>query len=114
MQGLGNLSNRKPFTWDNIDYDLLNYFKTIGYIRNKEQELAKSSLKILDVNNKYLMYERINELSKYLVILNRSHEKINTPIPEDYLKHDKQFILKDSNKEIIDSYGGIVLKKKID
>lgn len=114
MQGLGNLSNRKPFTWDNIDYDLLNYFKTIGYIRNKEQELAKSSLKILDINNKYLMYERINELSKYLVIINRSHEKINTPIPEDYLKHDKQFILKDSNKEIIDSYGGLVLKKRVD
>ena len=114
MQGLGNLSNRRPFTWDNIDNDLLNYFKSIGNIRNKEQELEQADFKLLDINYNYLMYERINELYRYLVILNRTNEQIKSPIPEQYLNTDKQFVLNNSNKETIDSYGGLVLKKRVD
>jgi 4-alpha-glucanotransferase len=50
LEGMGNLSNRKTFPWNNIDYDLLNYFISIGKIRNKEKFLETADFNIIDIN----------------------------------------------------------------
>ena len=111
MQGLGNIACRRPYTWDNIDYDLLNYFKNIGNIRNKETHLRKAELKPVDVTDKYMMYERLSKIEDNLIIVSKNDEPIKTPIPSKYLSSNEKYHLYNSNKNELDSYGALVLKK---
>ena len=111
MQGLGNLSNRRPFTWNDIDYNLLEFFRKIGIIRNQEKPLETADLKIIDINRVYMLYERINNDINYLTMINRTNNPIKTPIPEKYLSSYEMYRLNNSNIKEIDSYGALVLKK---
>ena len=45
MEGIGNLANRKPFTWNHMDKKLLYFFRKMGLIRQKEQFLTEADLK---------------------------------------------------------------------
>lgn len=113
LQGLGNLSNRRTFTWDKIDFELLNLFKTVGKIRNKEKFLEEAELLLVDINDKYLSFIRKGDLSEALVYLSRSSEKEAINILKDYKDRDIIYKLNNSNKEQLDPYGGIVLKKTL-
>ena len=111
MQGLGNLANRKPFTWDKIDMELLSLFKKIGMIRNKEKFLEKADLEIIDINDKYFTFKRKDSNEEALVYLSRTNDKTNIMLPNDYRDKDILYRLNNSNKEELDSFGGIILKK---
>ena len=58
LEGIGNLANRRPYPWnkDNLDLELLNYFKYIGNIRKEESFLQEAKLNILDINKDYFMF----------------------------------------------------------
>ena len=109
--GEGNLSNRKPYPWDNQDKELLEYFKTIGEIRKKEPFLENAELNILDINGIYLMFERIGEDFKTLTTINRTDKESLITIPSEYENHSKIYTLKKSTKNVLKPYGGITLKK---
>ena len=111
MQGLGNLANRRPFTWDKIDKQLLNLFRQIGMIRHQEKFLEKADLEIIDINNKYFTFKRKDFNEEALVYLSRTNDKSSIILPKDYKDQDILYKLNDSNKEELDSFGGIVLKK---
>ena len=111
LQGMGNLANRRPFPWNNIDRDLLEFVRGIGKIRNTEKYLETADLNIIDVNDKYFMFERDNNYDKVLFTMNRSSNKCNLLLPEKYLDYQILHTLKDTNKEKIDSHGVLVLKK---
>ena len=111
LQGMGNLSNRKPFPWDNIDEDLLNYFKQIGKIRNKEHFLENADFKIIDINSKYFMFEREQDNDKALITVNRSSNPTNIYIPDEYNNSEMFYPLNYSTREELNPHGGIVLKK---
>ena len=111
IEGYGNLANRKPFPWDNINEELLEYFKLIGNIRKKEKFLTEADLNILDINKDYLSFERKTALEKMLVMISRSNEEKQIDIPNEYSKSNQIYTLKKSNKEILTPYGGIAIKK---
>ena len=111
IEGMGNLSNRKTFPWNNIDKDLLNYFKYIGTIRNKEKFLEEADMEIIDINDNYFMFERNNELEKALITVNRSSKDIDISIPSMYEDAAVLYSLNNSNKKELKKHGGIVLKK---
>ena len=112
LEGIGNLANRKPFPWGKENKELLEFFRYLGSIRNSEKLLEESNLKILDINKNYFMFERENESGSMLVTVNRTENECKINIPSFYEKSDKLYTLKKSNAKILDSYGGIALKKE--
>jgi len=108
MQGEGNLSNRKPFTWDRINNNLLNYFKYIGKIREKEKFLENANLKIIEINDKIMMFERDDKL---LTVINRSDEDINIYLPEEYKDKPKIYSIIKTNGNILNNHSGFSIKK---
>lgn len=111
MQGLGNLANRRSFTWDKIDQEILQLFRKIGMIRNKEKFLETARLELLNVNEKYFTFKRRSKSEEALVYLSRTVDKSSIILPKEYKDEDVVYKLNNSNKEELDSFGGIVLKK---
>lgn len=125
IEGLGNLANRKSFPWTRENTELLEFFRTIGKIRNKEEFLKKADFSVLDINNQSFVYERTSEKENALIAINRSNDRSSIYIPERYKRPDKIYTLIDSkidemeldgrllfgNGEL-DSHGALVLKKK--
>lgn len=112
LQGMGNLANRRPFPWHNIDKDLLKFFQSLGEIRQKEQFLEEADLEIIEINNEYIMFKRHTLTESILIAVNRSNGKIKIFLPEEYTDYEKTYFLGKSSKEELDSYGALVLKKK--
>ena len=111
IQGIGNLMNRATFPWDNIDKDLLEYFKYIGSIRKNEQFLRTADLNVLDINQNYFMFERTNGDESSLVVVNRTSDEKEFNVPTIYQEPDKIYTLKRSKPGVLTPYGGIALKK---
>lgn len=111
MQGLGNLANRRPFTWDKMDLELLNYFKYLGQIRNKEKSLETATLEPVDINDKLLIFKRIKDNIEYLTYVNRTNDKQKIHLLDSYCDSNVISRLKDSTSKELNEYGGITLKK---
>ena len=58
------------------------------------------------------MFERENENGSMLVTVNRTDNECKINVPNFYEKSDKVYTLKKSNSKVLDSYGGIALKKE--
>ena len=113
LQGLGNLANRKTFTWNKIDQEILNLFLRIGKLRNKEHFLEEASLDILDLNSEYFAFKRKNDHEEALAYFSRSNENKKIILPTNYKDEKILYNLNQSNKEELSPYGGIVLKKTL-
>lgn len=111
LQGMGNLANRRPFPWNNIDEDLLEFVRDIGKIRTSEKYLETADFDIIDINDRYFMFTRTNKDDQVLFTMNRSSNKSNLLIPRMYRDYNIIHSYKDTNKEEIDSHGVLVLKK---
>lgn len=111
IDGIGNLNNRKTFPWNNIDLELLEFFKYMGYIRNNEQFLAVASFNLDYICDKYVTFERIKEDEKVFVAINRTDEDILFSYPKCYHDSSKIYTLKRSIPGKLGPYGGIALKK---
>lgn len=57
MEGYEDPINRKPFTWDNIDNELLSHYKALGAMRRKYKDCFGGEMNIIH-NNAYLFIER--------------------------------------------------------
>jgi glycosidase len=111
MEGLGNLANRRPFTWDKIDLELLGYVKKIGKMRHKENFLETASLEPIDINDKLLIFKRMKDNIETLTYVNRTNDKQKVYLKDDYRNDDVIYRLKNSDARELDAYGGITLKK---
>ena len=111
LDGIGNLMNRAPFPWNNIDKDLLEYFKYVGRIRKREKFLKTADLNVIDINRDYFMFERENNDESSLVVVNRTPEEKIFNVPSRYEKTDKIYTLKKSKPGILTPYGGIAIKR---
>ena len=110
---MGNLYNRQPFPWDNIDQELLSYFRRIGLIRKNDPFLRNASTYLHEVNPQYFMFERYkdDDDKDYLVVVNRTENDIDLKVPEKFMNSDIIYRLNDNDDKIIKPYGGVVLKK---
>ena len=61
MYGYRDPFNRLCFPWDNMDKDLHDFFVKIGKARGKVTFLADAKMKILEANEKILVFERYME-----------------------------------------------------
>lgn len=114
VQGYGNLMNRQPFPWNNMDKDLLNHFKYLGSVRKDNEFLKTADLNVVDITKNYFMFERTSENGDALIAVNRTPDDTNIFIPPKYDGTDisKTYSLNKSKKTSLSPYGGISLIKK--
>ncbi|MDE5888840.1 MAG: hypothetical protein K2H20_02345, partial [Bacilli bacterium] len=111
LQGMGNLANRKPYSWGHRDKKLLEFFRYIGKIRNGESFLKEADLNILDINKDYFMFERLGEEEQVLVTVNRTGDEKRFAIPSEYEKTDSGiYTLKKSLPGSLSPYGAAAVK----
>lgn len=111
LQGLGNLANRKPFPWNNMDMRLLELFRYVGKIRSEEKFLETAELNMVDINQKYLMFERIAPDEQALITINRTGEESSFMVPHCYRNSFKVYSLKKSLPGHLTPYGAVAIKK---
>jgi 4-alpha-glucanotransferase len=58
MEGFRDPYNRKPFPWDNIDEELLNYHKDLIKLRNENDFLKRGTFEPLYAKDKVFAYLR--------------------------------------------------------
>lgn len=110
-QGLGNLSNRKPFPWGQEDKDLLEFFTGIGKIRLNHKFLEQAELNMLKINRDYLMFERTTDNESAIVAINRTDQNQPIELPEEYQDKEVIYTLKKSTQTRLSPYGAIAIKK---
>jgi 4-alpha-glucanotransferase len=108
MQGLGNLANRRPFTWNKKDEELLRFFRKIGYMKNDLTFLKDADLKIIDITKDYIMFERYKEDESVLVVVNRTGDFKTFKVPSKY--KEPIYTLKKSQKGVLSPYGAVTMK----
>ena len=111
MQGMGNLSNRKPYPKENHDKEVFAIFKTAGNIRKIETFLRDADIKIKEINDNYFSFERYDKNNKMLITVSRIgyDQDINTP--EEYQTPSKVYTLNNSKINHLTPYGAIAIKK---
>lgn len=111
IEGLGNLANRKPFPWGKEDGDLIEFFTEIGKVKMSNQFLKKAKTNILKLNKDYLMFERVNDDKKMLVMVNATDDDVLVDIPEEYDDAEVVYTLKKTNRNILAGRGAMIMKK---
>lgn len=111
MQGVGNLDNRKPMTWNNYDKQMLEYFKKIGQIRREEAFLHEALWNVKDITFNYIAFERLLNNDKMLVLVNRTPFEQTFIVPKEYEQANKVYTLKKSRPGVLAPYGGIAMHK---
>ena len=100
---------RKPYPWGKEDKELLDFFKVLGNIKKNEKILADADLKILEINNDYILFERNKNDEKIVVGVNRTGDvKIINKQEENELQ---LFSLNESNSKKLNPHGAFVIKK---
>lgn len=111
LEGMGNLSNRKPFPKTGHDTELKEFFKEMGKIRKEEIFLKDAETEIREINDKYFTYERYNGQDRILVAVNRSGEEVDYSIPKTYQTSSKVYTLKKARPGFLTPHGAIAIKK---
>ena len=110
IEGHDNLANRKQYPWGSEDKDLLEFFKSITTLRNKQPFLETANLKILHLNYQYFMFERKNRKQKSLFVVNRTDKEVKIALPSEYQEKEKVYSLNNSTKDKLTPYGAIIVK----
>lgn len=111
VQGLGNLANRKTYPWGKEDKSLLEFFRSIGNIRINQEFLKRADIELFKISRDCLMFERVDEKEKALVMVNRTDKHQNINIPKEYEDSEVLFSHKETNNPGLAPYGALVLKK---
>jgi glycosidase len=112
MTGYGNIINRSPFDLTKADRELLEFFRILGQARKRETFLKEADLKMLDINDKYIMFERNSNNGDALIAVNRTDESIPYNIPSSYERYDNAYTMKLSNRKTLNPYSGVAFIKK--
>lgn len=113
LDGLGNLANRRPFPWDNIDYEILDFYRYIGKIRMDNKALKEGNLNIIDINHNTLSFEREGENNKIFVAVNRSDREQKLIIPREYETDNSEiYTIKKKLVKQLSPYDAIAITKR--
>ncbi len=112
MTGYGNIINRSPFDLTKADKELLAFFRKLGNARKREQFLREADLKMLEITDNHIMFERNGDDASALVAVNRTGEESRIILPSNFDSYDRVYSLNDSNEKKINPYGGITLVKE--
>ncbi len=111
MYGYRDPFNRKCFDWSKTENELNDFFIKIGKIKNSKQFLKNAEFKIIEINEKILVFERYTNEKLLVVFLNRTKEKIKLNNLGNFL--NGKIILKENFDDgIISEYGYALIEYK--
>ena len=71
LYGYNDPYNRKPMNWNNMDFELLNFFKENNKLINNDI-IRNGKLNIISENNDIIKFIRSKNSEKYVLIINRN------------------------------------------
>ena len=92
-----------------MDEDIYCVARDINRINNSNEFLKTAEPKLLDINDKYIMYERYGKDNRLLVCANKSDDYVDLKLPGEY--REKVYTLNKSNDRLLTPNGGIVMKR---
>ncbi len=112
MQGIGNLANRGSYPWGYRDKDLLKFFRKMGKVRNENAFLKTADFKVVSIDEKQFVFERLGEKEKVIVFVSRTHLQTVVNVPSEY--EAAEVISKIGvNPKVLEPYGAVALKLKM-
>ena len=104
---------RKCFTWDEMDYELLNLFKNLGSLRAKEADfLRDSDFSIVTIDNEKCIYCRSLNNRYFYIFINRLNFPTYISSFTDNICNPKiLFTVGDkTDLSILDAFGALIIE----
>ena len=77
MEGFGDPFCRKCFNWDNLNDDLISFYKRLGEIRNAHKNIfAEGNFELVAQNDGLILYKRTIKDDEIYIYTNNSSKKI--------------------------------------
>ena len=76
LEGYKDPFNRRPFPWNNINSELLEFYKKIGSIRTRSDVYRESDFKLLSLSQDYLIFARVEEKEAFITVINNSDKRL--------------------------------------
>ncbi len=76
MQGYSDPFNRLPFPWNNIDEELLSFYREVGALRRRESIYKDGELKLLRLDGHVLAFARVKSKKALFTVINRSDKDL--------------------------------------
>ncbi|MBQ7339969.1 MAG: glycoside hydrolase family 13 protein [Clostridia bacterium] len=100
MQGYKDPLNRMFFDWDNINYEILSWYKKISQFRSERKLFENGNYREVYANNGTLIYKIENEQDEIMVLINLSKNFVKLEIVgrvKEYFSNEiieKEYVLK--------------------
>ena len=107
VHGYKDPFNRKPYPWGKEDKELLQFFIELGNVRSKFEYLRKANCRIIEINERILIFERYCKKRKVIIGINRSDNQVEYSSNKSNFK--LIFNINNSTEEILNAYGAIIL-----
>ncbi len=72
LEGYHDPFNRRPFPWNNMDEDLLAYYRKIGKIRRDNELYRDGDFALLELTEDRLVFTRYKNGTRHLTVLNNT------------------------------------------
>ena len=72
LEGYKDPFNRRPFPWDHIDSDLLEFYRSVGKIRRESEVYSDGDFALVELSDDILAFRRDKEKESYFTVVNNS------------------------------------------
>lgn len=96
VQGFGDPFCRATYPWGNENQDLIDFYKTLGAVRNKCKAFTNGDFYTLFADTDAIVYTRKNESGSAFIAVNRGKDTFCITVPDDF-KNCKKFFGKARN-----------------
>lgn len=110
LEGYGDPFNRRTFPWNSMDTVILEHYRTLAKIRKKYKVYSQGSFKLHYLNDGVLIFERADNRSSYITIINNTQNDLSIRLSESSLS---LLDMKKSNRFTIKSENSIIVKANI-
>lgn len=110
LHGYKDPFNRKCYPWGKEDKDLQEFFRRLGQVRKRIQNIGEFDFKILNISKEILVFERASNNTSIIVIINRTDNQVTIDIPSKYLNPETEIFSINRQNNTLLPYGGIILK----
>ncbi len=109
LHGYKDPFNRKTFSWEKQDKELLKFYQKLCRFRNS-CSLKNGYFSIREISTNHMMFTITNEENSLLVAVNRTDKELYINVPREFRDSNKKFVYNATEKKLSD-YGGIIISK---
>ena len=107
MEGFCDPLNRKYFDWDNINIDILNWYKALGKVRNKFSCLVDGEIEFIYSSDNAVVFTRSNDKDFIIVAINLGERDLIINSSEDLCDYINNIFI--GNRVIVKGKNALLL-----